>query len=147
MCRISLRNFIKCLLFALFITLLTGCGNSNPDTLPQNETVEDSESDSFQTGMVENHEPLKGVWDGNYYINSIGERMDFGISTEEISVNISGLKKEYTFLWLSDLHIITENDEIAVEDLETVVGRRESFKNTVGMYSDEFWLQLSHRTE
>lgn len=100
----------------LLITLLVGCGN---------------------------HESLKDVWDGNDYINTNGKRIDFGISTEEIEINISGLEKEYTFLWLSDLHIITENDEIAAEDIETVAGRRESFKNTVGMYSDEFWMQLS----
>ena len=138
-----MHNYIKCSVLVLFITLLTGCGNSKPDTPSHSKSVENSGSDSFQTEMVENYEPLKGVRDGNDYINSIGEHIDFGISTDEINVNISGLEKEYTFLWLSDLHIITENDEIAAEDLETVAGRRESFKNTVGMYSDEFWLQLS----
>ena len=135
-----MRNYIKWSVFALLITLFTGCGNSNSF---QNETLENPDSDSFQDETLKNYEPLKDVWDGNYYINSIGERMDFGISTEEITVNISGLEKEYTFLWLSDLHIITENDEIAAEDQETVAGRRESFKNAAGMYSDEFWMQLS----
>ena len=125
-----MRNYIKWAAHVLLITLLTGCGNPDLDTPSQNE-------------MEENDEPLRDVWDGNYYVNSVGERMDFGISTEEISVNISGLKKEYTFLWLSDLHIITENDEIAVEDQETADRRRESFKNTVGMYPNEFWMQLA----
>ena len=68
---------------------------------------------------------------------------DFGISTEEVSIHIPGLKNEYIFLWMSDLHIVTENNEIVAEDLETVAGRRESFKNAVGMYSDDYWLQLS----
>lgn len=73
----------------------------------------------------------------------IGEWTDLGISTEEINIHISDLDKEYTFLWLSDLHIITKNDEIAAEDSETVAERRKSFMNSAGMYSDEFWLQLS----
>lgn len=150
-----MHNYIKLSALVLLITLLTGCGNPDPDS-GQNEIVENPVPDSSQNEIVnppphdsnrdeaaENHEPLKDVWDGNYYIDSIGDRRDFGISTEEININIPGLEKDYTFLWLSDLHIVTENDEIAMEDLETVAERRESFKNTVGMYSDEFWLQLS----
>ena len=138
----AISYHIKWMALALFIILLAGCGNPDSDS-SQSETEENSESDSFQNEAVDNYGQLKDAWDGNYYINSIGERMNFGISTEEVYVNISGLEKEYTFLWLSDLHIITECDEIAVEDQETVTSRRESFKNTVGMYSDEFWLQLS----
>ena len=124
-----MRNYIKGTLLALLIILLTGCGNSALDP--------------YQDETTENSEPLTDVWDGNYYVNSSGERKDFGITTEEIDINIPGLEREYTFLWLSDLHIITDNNEIAAEDAETVAGRRESFKNAVGMYSDEFWSQLS----
>ena len=133
---------IRWTMLALLITLLAGCGNPDPDS-SQSKTADNTEFDSFQNGTADNYETLKDAWDGNYYINSIGEQKDFGISTEEIKIDITGLEKEYTFLWLSDLHIITENDEIAAEDLETVAGRRESFKNAVGMCSDEFWLQLS----
>lgn len=125
-----MRNFIKLSVIALLIILLVGCGNFDPDF--------------SQLEKIETYGRLpKNAWIKNFYVDSTGEWMDFGISTEEINIHIPGLEKEYTFLWLSDMHIITENDEIAVEDLETVEGRRESFKNAVGMYSDEFWLQLS----
>lgn len=63
--------------------------------------------------------------------------------TEDVYIYIPGLEKEYTFLWMSDLHIITENDEIAADNLETVTSRRELFKNAADMYTDDYWLQLS----
>lgn len=64
--------------------------------------------------------------------------------TEDVYIHIPGLEREYTFLWMSDLHIITENDEIAAEYLETVESRRESFKNVANnMYTDDYWLRLS----
>lgn len=66
-----------------------------------------------------------------------------GQATEDVYIHIPGLEKEYTFLWMSDLHIITENDEIAEADIETVKNRRESFKNSQGLYTDEFWTQIS----
>lgn len=124
-----MRKYLILSMIALLIILLVGCGNFDHGF----DQIEKTDSERLP----------KNVWIDNFYVDSTGEWIDFGISTEEIDIHVPGLKKEYTFLWLSDLHIITDNDEIAVEDLETVEGRRESFKNAVGMYSEEFWLQLS----
>ncbi|MCH5342389.1 MAG: metallophosphoesterase [Acetatifactor sp.] len=127
---VCVRNYIKLSAITLFVISLVGCGNFEPDL--------------GQIKKVETHKKSpKDVLIENDHVDLTRECMELGISTEEINIHISGLEREYTFLWLSDMHIITENDEIAVEDLETVEGRRESFKNAAGMYSDEFWSRLS----
>ena len=125
-----MRHYIKLTVITLLILLLCGCGNSVSDFTRMTNT-ENSEQSLGNISIDNSNTDLAKEW------------ADLGISTEEIYIDISGLKKEYTFLWLSDLHIITENDEIAAEDSETVKARRESFKNAADMYSDEFWLSLS----
>ena len=46
-----------------------------------------------------------------------------GLKTEEVEVVIPGLTEEYHFLFLADLHIITENDEISPVELENIQSR------------------------
>lgn len=65
------------------------------------------------------------------------------LHTEEVSITIPGLQKEYKLLFLSDLHIIVKNDEITPESLETVRQRTEMFKTPDGIASPLLWEQIS----
>lgn len=47
----------------------------------------------------------------------------FQVETEEVRVTIPGMEGEKTFLYLSDLHLILESDQIAAKDLEEVRSR------------------------
>lgn len=59
-----------------------------------------------------------------------------------ITLKIPGLKKEYTFLWFSDLHIIANDySQVNEQDQETVISRYEAFNNhwANGIKSTELW--------
>ncbi len=110
----------------LLLLVLPSCDRSPQSTLP----------------VVHDSAEIKSTWIDHYYVDANGEWKDWGINQEEVTVQIPGLSQDYTFVWLSDLHIITENDEIAEADRETVAERRESFKNAAGMYAEDFWAEL-----
>ncbi len=64
------------------------------------------------------------------------------LKEEQVSVHIPGLKNHYTFIFMSDVHIIVENDEISPDDLETVRARREEFCSSDGRYASELWKDM-----
>ena len=61
---------------------------------------------------------------------------------ENVDVEIPGIEREYNFIFASDLHIVTENDEITDENRETVIGREAFFKTDSGMKSADLWKNL-----
>lgn len=70
--------------------------------------------------------------------------LDFiGLDKEELTVVIPGLRKEYNFIFISDLHIIVESDEIASENLEIVSQRMEKDTLCLGRPASELWKQLA----
>lgn len=64
------------------------------------------------------------------------------LEEETVSIHIQGLKNTYRFVFISDLHIIVENDEISPENLENVRARRESFQSADGRYSAQIWEEM-----
>lgn len=71
-----------------------------------------------------------------------GPLTDHGMNLEEISVIIPGLTEEYHFLFLADLHIIVENEDVAMEELETVRGRLGWSSVAEGVTAAEYWDSL-----
>lgn len=64
----------------------------------------------------------------------------YDFKTEEIIVEIPNLTEEYTIAWVSDLHIVTDDeisDDILEEDLEAVKARYELFQTEDGVPSEE----------
>jgi len=64
------------------------------------------------------------------------------LDEERVSVHIPGLKNQYKFIFMSDLHIIVENHEISKENLENVRERREQFRTEDGRYAADLWKEL-----
>lgn len=62
-----------------------------------------------------------------------------GLDTENVEVVIPGLTEEYHFLYLADLHIIKPNDEITLNDLETVLSRLQWSSVSEDVTAAEFW--------
>lgn len=51
---------------------------------------------------------------------------DYGLSFEHVKLEIPGLKRAYTFIWISDLHLISEDiSEISPEKREMIARRRD----------------------
>lgn len=69
--------------------------------------------------------------------------MDAKTMFEQVEIKIEGLKHSYRFVWVSDLHIITENDEIKEESLEAVRERKNGlFLTADGKTSARLWEEL-----
>lgn len=64
------------------------------------------------------------------------------LEEESVSVHIPGLKHTYRFIFMSDLHIIVESDEVSEGSLENVRARHEMFQSVNGVYSASLWEEL-----
>jgi len=64
------------------------------------------------------------------------------MAVENVTVEIDGLESEYTFVYVSDLHIIVKNEEISEEHVATVDQRIVSFSEKIGMTPAELWETL-----
>ncbi len=70
---------------------------------------------------------------------------ELGLTFEEVTIEIPGLKRSYDFLWVADLHVIGDDlCEVAEKNLPTVTSRRdETFRNPHSdLTSLEVWKQL-----
>ena len=66
------------------------------------------------------------------------------ISIENVDVKIPNLCRSYTFVYLSDLHIIKANSEVAEEHVETVNDRQDNmFITTSGVKAADIWESLA----
>lgn len=67
---------------------------------------------------------------------------NLGLTLEEVDLRVPGLKKDYDFIWLSDLHVISD-DMTEVDDVQTIKNRIELFRNPrSGLASLETWKRL-----
>lgn len=65
-----------------------------------------------------------------------------GIETEEITTVIPGLTEEYHFLFISDLHLIAESEEIIEEEKDNVRSRMQSYLLPDKRTAAEYWYDL-----
>lgn len=61
------------------------------------------------------------------------------LQVENVDVRIPGLENKYKFIFMSDLHIIVENEEINEESLETVRERYDGYVTQEGYSASELW--------
>jgi 3',5'-cyclic AMP phosphodiesterase CpdA len=53
-------------------------------------------------------------------------KKEYGLVFEEVNVNIPGIKKNYSFLWISDLHVIAQDiSEVAPKSQKVMAYRRD----------------------
>lgn len=72
---------------------------------------------------------------------------ELGFSTELLEVDMTGVEEEYHFLYVSDLHIITETGAVAPEQTEEVLQRIENYRQPSGESSAEVWLRLANKLD
>lgn len=122
-------NKIKRLFMISVITgcmLLSGC-RSNEKDRAQTSKIADMSSEM----EMENHEDAE--------VESTSAEVTPKLQVENVNVQIPGLENEYKFIFMSDLHIIVENEEISEENLETVRGRYNSYVTQDGYPASEMW--------
>ena len=64
----------------------------------------------------------------------------YQFQTEEIVVEVSGISREYTVAWVSDLHMVTDHeisDDILAEDLDAVKIRYDFFQTADGVHGED----------
>lgn len=67
--------------------------------------------------------------------------IDAGMNIEEVHIGIPNCRGTYHFLWVSDLHIVIVNDEVAQDDLGMVQGRIGWSATPEGKPAGEYWLE------
>ncbi|MDD3369388.1 MAG: hypothetical protein PHP50_10990 [Lachnospiraceae bacterium] len=70
---------------------------------------------------------------------------DYDFTTEEVTVEIDGLTKEYTLAWVSDLHMITDSEigDVTDEFMDTVKERYDTLSITEdGIHGEELWPEI-----
>ena len=70
---------------------------------------------------------------------------DYDFSTEEITVHIDGLDREYTIAFINDLHLITDHvsGDVTEDDLAVVKSRYENLAVTSeGIHAEELWPEV-----
>lgn len=74
------------------------------------------------------------------------EKPSYEFQTEEVTVKLKGLTKEYTLAWVSDVHMITDqeaSEDILEEDLDTIRQRYETLSITEdGVHGEELWPEI-----
>ncbi len=63
------------------------------------------------------------------------------IQTEEIQLVLPEIARDYRFLYIADLHIIVENDEVSEENTVTVNDRKNLFSSAEGVSGADLWDQ------
>lgn len=131
---------LACLLF------LTGCSNSQPTTpdttIDTGTTIEEVATLTDSSDMGTNTDVLSTESDAESSFNT--EKLtELGYKLEEITVIVDGLQGEYHFIYISDIHIVVESDEVLPEEMETVRGRIDIYRQPSGLTAVESWEQVS----
>ncbi len=71
--------------------------------------------------------------------DNISEKM------ENLQIKIPGLQKEYRAIYLCDLHIISDINEVSEDNLATVEARKASMVNLDGESADSYWPKLADK--
>ena len=65
-----------------------------------------------------------------------------GLNIEEVHVTIPGCTQTYHFIWVSDLHIVIDNEEIADDQHEFVATRQNAWAlSSDGRQSGDYWVE------
>lgn len=124
----------KCILGAgviLMAVMLGGCGKES------GTKTEEANTSVLEEETVDAKRPEEEI--STFQTDPLLEK---GLNLEEISVVIPGLTEEYHFLFLADLHIIVENEDVAAKDLETVRDRIRWSSVSEDTTAAEFWASL-----
>lgn len=72
-------------------------------------------------------------------------REEIGLKVDEITIDLEGVTSEHTFVFISDMHIVNVNEEVAENWTETATVRRDIMFVTseTGMHSADTWERLS----
>lgn len=74
---------------------------------------------------------------------------EYDFTTEEITLTIEGISKEYTIAWVSDLHLVSDHEagtelgDVHAEYLDAIHKRYEELSVTAdGIHAEELWPEI-----
>lgn len=112
---------------AMSLYLLTGCGSP----------MADGGANSGHSGRNAGGGPD----DVSYMVEEMEEEFETfadSVTWEKVHVTIPGMQENKQLLYVSDLHIITENDQISPTELENVRARM-AWSSYAGMTAEDAW--------
>lgn len=118
-------TFIKKLLpLVLAFCFLTGCSREQNSVYTEESSFTETENTEEENSSEETDSALETVLENSF---SITER----------SLSVPGLKKDYTFLFLTDTHIIRLGGDESEQELENALPRMDLFQNSAHISSAE----------
>lgn len=116
----GIRRIVICIC-ALLLILCTACNAPTEagSTDGSENHPSDSSDPSGSSGSSAAVEPAREAF-------TDAPLCKLGLESENVEILVPGLEQEYHFIWISDMHIITESGEISANDYETVTARRDN---------------------
>lgn len=122
-----MKKIVLILLCIIMLWSIASCGSSDV----QNESMKmESQSNDVNTRMT--NEELVDILFDEEYVRRV----------QEETIYIPGVESEYKFLYISDLHLIVQNEEVSEESKGYVEDRYKSFVNKNGRTSEEIYVKL-----
>ncbi len=95
---------------------------------------------TFCNGQIEMQESKQQITEKTFKEKDLKQEN----SIEKVDVHIPNLKNTYTFVWVSDLHIIQEDLDVAEEYVEVVKDREDNmFITPNGIKAADIWKSLA----
>lgn len=128
------------LLIGLLVSVLKDTGEEEP-MIEEEITWIPEEASTEESTQEESSEEESST----YEVEIVYPEPEYDFTLEEITVEVPGVEQEYTLAWVSDLHMITNQEaaeDVMPEYVETLVGRYAFFKTADGVYSDQLWPEI-----
>lgn len=144
-------GLIRMILVILLLLLLLVLGIykllQNQSESGRPEASQESEETAEEEGKTEDNEETEETEEAEEAkTQKEYEAPTYPFKTEEVTVAIRDLTREYTLAWVSDLHLIadqTTSEDILQEDLESVQQRYDSLSVTAeGVHGVELWPEI-----
>ena len=86
------------------------------------------------------------------YLSEVAAKEGFRLGSFDYNVDrqaawLGGLKRNYKIIWISDMHIIFQTEEVAADCREAIDERIRAFTDTRGLRTPENWLELAGRLD
>ena len=133
------KSVLFCVLALMMLTLIS-CGNQSAEsagagsTAAENGSAESGKDGAAgtETGEEENGEDAEE--------DSAPEE---NWTEEDITIELPGISREYTFVCVNDIHIINGTAGVTEDEMENVNGRIRGFVNYNGVPSADLWKEMA----
>ncbi len=136
---------LSCILLIMLIIIFAGIKSQKkePDVFYFEEETKEEMSESSKETETSQEEETTQTQEVSY------PEPEYDFTTEEVTLSIEGLTREYTIAWVSDLHLISDHEageeagDVHAEYLDAISKRYEELPITSdGVHAEELWPEI-----